>query len=71
MDRPPALLYSGAFSEDTFFPNPLVDSASVVPDLKALSLNRFHQMQVLLAVHLAEHDVANLEGGGDHRLDSV
>src|ERR1019366_6274443 len=59
----------GAVAEDAVLADPTVDPATVVPNLKAFSLDRLHQMQVLLAVHLAQHDVAYLEGRRRHRLD--
>src|SRR5262249_47259338 len=59
----------GAFAVDAVLADPAIDPAPVVPDLEALSLNRLHQMQVVPAVHLAQHDVAYLQGGRDHRLD--
>jgi hypothetical protein len=61
----------GAFPEDAVRTDPAVDPASIVPDLKPLSLDRFHQMQVLLAVHLAENDVAYLQHCRVHRLDGT
>src|SRR5262245_40899184 len=59
----------GTFAEDAVRADPAVDPATVVPNLEASSLDRLHQMQVLLAVHLAQHDVADLEGRRDHRLE--
>jgi len=50
----------GAFAEDAVLTDPAVDPATVVPDLEAVPLDRLHQMQVVLAVHLAQHDVAQL-----------
>lgn len=42
--------------------HPAVNSSSIVSDLKARSLDRLDQMQVLVAIYLTEHDVADLQG---------
>src|SRR5690348_11834660 len=62
-------LDSRAFAEDAIFTDPSVDPTAIVPDLKPLALNRFDQMQVLLAIYFAEHDVTHLKGSKVHRLD--
>jgi hypothetical protein len=64
-----ASLDSGAFAEDAVLADPAVDPATVVPNLKPISLDRLYQMQVVPTVHLAQHDVAHLQGRRDHRLD--
>lgn len=57
---------------DCRLPHPAVDSSSIVSDLKTRPLDRFDQMQVLLAVHFAEHNVADLEAlGVIHRAHSA
>src|SRR5678815_4328582 len=38
--------------------DPAVDAAAVVADLVALALDRLDQVQVLVALHAAQHDVA-------------
>ena len=60
-----------AFPVDAVRTDPAVDPASVVPDLKPVALDGFHQMQILLAVHLAQHDVAYLQRCRVHRLDGT
>jgi hypothetical protein len=49
--------------------DPAVDAAAVVSDLIALTLDCFVEVQVLVAVHAAQHDVADFEGAITERLD--
>src|SRR5262249_433720 len=53
------VLHLRALAEDAVGTDPAVDVAAIVADLEAPVLNRFHEMQVLRAVHAAEHDVAH------------
>ncbi len=41
--------------------DPAVDATAVVADLNALALHRFDQLQVLRALHAAQHDVIHRE----------
>jgi hypothetical protein len=49
--------------------DPSVDPATVVSDLKSLTLNGFDEMQVLLAVDFAQYNVAHVERRVDDRFD--
>src|SRR4051794_11173708 len=48
-------------AEDAVPRHPAIDPPAVVADLEALALDRLHQMQVLAATDLAQHDVPDLE----------
>src|SRR5262249_22125058 len=61
---PASRLDAHAFAVDGSTRNPAVDAAAVVADLVALALDRLDEMQILAAVHLAQHDVADLERAG-------
>jgi hypothetical protein len=56
-----------AFAINSVRPNPSIDSAAVVPDLQSLSLPSLHQMEVLVAIDLAKHDVAHCHLVGANR----
>jgi hypothetical protein len=45
--------------------------AAVVADLEAAPLDGLHQVQVLPAVHLAQHDVTDLQSRWIDRLDGA
>src|SRR5437868_4103724 len=53
--------HGGQPPEDLARGDPPVDAAAVVADLKAVALDRLDQVEVLRALHAAQHDVA------DHR----
>src|SRR5205807_504626 len=61
-------LDSHALPEDPACGDPTVDQPAIVPDLEALTLDRLHDVEVLIAVHLAEHDFADDER---HRIDRL
>src|SRR5262245_8941969 len=50
---------------------PAVDEPTIVSNLEALALDRLHQVKVLGALDLAEHDVADEQGSGIDRDDSA
>src|SRR5260370_41158053 len=52
-----------ALAVDAISRDPAVDTASVVPDLKPVSLFGLHQMQVLPSIHFAQYDVAHFQCG--------
>src|SRR5687768_1764956 len=56
-------------TEDLAAGDPAVDAAAVVPDLVPLALDRLDQVQVLVAAHAAQHDVADHELVIAERLD--
>src|SRR5262245_46813261 len=63
------LLNLRAFPKNAVGADPAIDAASVVADLKALVLNCFDKMKVLVAVHFAKDDIAHLQRGRVHGFD--
>lgn len=57
----PGSLNSDALPVDPVFPDPAVDPAAVVSDLKPLCLDRLDEVQILKSVYLAEHNITNLQ----------
>jgi len=45
--------------QDPIRSDPSVDSTAIIADLKSLSADRLHDVQILSTMHLAEHDVSN------------
>jgi hypothetical protein len=55
-----------SFNSDTFSVNPTgtdptVDASAIVPDLKLVALSGLDEVNVLVAVDLAQNDVTNLK----------
>src|SRR6185369_11795656 len=51
--------------------DPAVDVATVIADLEPIPLYRFHQVEILFAVHFAKDDVANFQGCRVYRRDGA
>jgi hypothetical protein len=47
--------------EDPAGPDPPVDSAAVVPNLKAITIDRLHEMQVFISANAAQDDVPDAQ----------
>ena len=62
---------SNTAAKDGITGDPTVDSASVVSDLKSWTLNRLDQMEVFVAVHFAQDNVANRQVRGIDRFDGA
>ncbi len=67
--RPRQRLERDALPEAPPRGDPTVDESTAVPDLEAFSLDRLQDVEVLLAVHLGQHDVAHLQDGRIDRFD--
>lgn len=52
---------SDALPKDGMDRHPSVDPAPVVADLESRALNGFDEVQVFPALHLAEHDIPDLQ----------
>jgi hypothetical protein len=50
-----------AFAENAIPSYPAVDQSSIVPDLISITIDGLYDVQVVVAAHSAEHDVADLE----------
>ena len=59
------ILNLDALAEDGVGGNPSVNSASIVPDLKTFPLHRLDEVEVLETIHLAQHDVTDLQRLGN------
>jgi len=57
------LIDSFQFPEYGMRSDPTVDPTTVVPDLEAILLDGFHEVQVLVTLHPTEYDVAYRELG--------
>src|SRR5262249_49761587 len=61
------VLDPGANPENCAWAHPAVDEAAVVADLEPFALDGLHEVQVLAALHLAQHDIADPDPGVVHR----
>ncbi len=60
-DNPRSVVDGDTTTEDRVDRHPAVDPTSVVADLESFALLGLDQVEVLTTVHLAQHDVANIE----------
>src|SRR5215471_6088507 len=57
----PSVADAHAFPKDRVGGNPTIYAPLIVPDLKPLSLNRFDQVKIFVALYLAQNDVSHFD----------
>ena len=48
-----------ALAENGIGSNPAIDETAIVPNLVTIALNGFHDVEVVVAAHSAQHDIAD------------
>ena len=64
-------VHAYALAVNPIVPDPAVYPATIIAYLEALSLLGFDEVQVLIAIHLTENDVANFQFCGFHGCDGA
>jgi len=57
----PSVVNAHAFPEDRVGGDPAIYAPLIVPDLKSLSLNRFDQVKIFVALYLAQNDISHFD----------
>jgi len=59
-------LHLGALPVDRVWSDPTVDESPVVTNLESLLVDRFDNVEILIARDLTQHDIADVESRGVH-----